>query len=145
MEQSYEVSSDKELEAVVSPSLVQSLVCSTSSANCSLEMMDASNAMWQDNEGLEMGDSSCLLVVCKDSTKSWDNTRLAVDKFLIGWVITCYALHSLCLYVKFQDEFQFATIGFNTSMTPLLQKFGKKESSCDEDILKQEGKESQLK
>ena len=68
-EESMDATSKKELEVTISPSIKQSLVCSTSIASCSLEMMDASNSAWKDNKGLEMCDSSRLEVVHTDLAK----------------------------------------------------------------------------
>ena len=69
-----------------------------------LEMVNASNSTWKDSEGLEMCDSSCPVVVHEDFAGLWDNMSPAVNKFLQGCIITCYALQSLSLYGLKQEE-----------------------------------------
>ena len=68
-EESMDATSKKELEVMISPSIEQSLVCSTSIASCSLEMMDASNSARKEIKGLKMCDSSRLKVVHNDLAK----------------------------------------------------------------------------
>ena len=69
-----------------------------------LEMVNASNSTWKNSEGLEMCDSSRPVVVHEDFAGLWDNMSPAVNKFLQGCIITCYALQSLSLYGLKQEE-----------------------------------------
>lgn len=69
-----------------------------------LEMVNTSNSTWKDSEALEMCDSSRPVVVHEDFAGLWDNMSPAVNKFLQGCIITCYALQSLSLYGLKQEE-----------------------------------------
>ena len=121
-----DATSKKELEVTISPSIKQSLVCSTSIASCSLEMMDASNSAWKDNKGLEMCDSSHLKVVHNNLTKLGDNVYTKAGKFWDGIFIAYLGLHSSSLFlvevsrVIFQSKFQTTTASLGVSTTPFF-------------------------
>ena len=105
-ESSMDAISKKELEVMVSPSIEQSPECFTSKASCRLEMVDVSSLIWKDDEGLlEMMDSSSSEVILENVASFEEDTLSVVDSFCKGWVITCYALYSLSLYLgSFKKE-----------------------------------------
>ena len=150
-EESMDATSKKELEVMVSPSIKQSLVCSTSIASCSLEMMDASNSTWKDNKGLEMCDSSHLKVVHNDLAKLGDNAYTEARKFWDGIFIAYLGLHSSSFFlvevsrVIFQSKFQTTTVSLGVSTTPFLRTFCEEDLFGVRDSLKQKQKGSQIK
>ena len=147
-EESMDATSKKELEVTISPSIEQSLVCSTSIASCNLEMMDASNSARKDSKGLEMCDSSRLKVVHNDLAKSRDNAYTEARKFWDGIFIAYLGLESLSLFlvevnrVIFQSKFQTIIVSLGVSTTPFLHTFGEEERSGVRDSLKQKEKGS---
>ena len=149
-ESSMDATSEMELEVVVSPSIEHSRVCSTSTANCSLERVNASSSIWKDERGLEMFDSSCLKVVHNDLAKSGHDTYTKARKFWNGIFIVYLGLHSSSLFlievsrIIFQNGSQIAAVSLGVATTTFLQTF-EEEPSGVEDSLKQKEKESQFK